>query len=194
MNEITPLPVEFYLQDTLTVAKSLLGKALVINGLSGIIVETEAYIGTDDKACHASVRKKETCFPMWERGGVSYVYLTYGMHYMFNVVTEKEGFPAAVLIRALEPLSGIQQMVYNRGIENTGQLTNGPGKLTKALGIDKSHNNTDLLKTGAVYIAERQTKPIEIVESERIGIEYAKEYKNKLWRFYIKDNKYVSKK
>ena len=173
----------FYCRSTLKVAKELLGKYLVKGKMVGRIVETEAYIDTHDKASHASWRKKETCFPMWGAGGFSYVYFTYGMHYMFNVVTEEEGRPCAVLIRALEP------------VENITGATNGPGRLTKALGITKADNNVDLTKSPDLYITEdpEDRSRIKITRSKRIGVEYAGIYKDKLWRFSIDGNKYVSK-
>lgn len=174
---------DFYCRSTLWVAKKLLGKHLVKGNMIGRIVETEAYIGRRDKASHASWRKKETCFPMWGVGGFSYVYFTYGMHHMFNVVAEKEGRPCAVLIRALEPA------------ENIVGATNGPGRLTKALEIDKKHNNVDLTKSYDLYIAEDlDDRPhFKIARSKRIGVDYAGIYKDKLWRCYIDSNKFVSR-
>jgi DNA-3-methyladenine glycosylase len=183
VNKPRPLPRKFYQRNTLLVAKELLGKVLINNGVKGIIVETEAYIGFKDKASHASHRKRETCFPMWGPPGITYVYFTYGMHHMLNISTEQDDYPAAVLIRALEPLEGITL------------ATNGPGKLTKALNITKAHNNIDLTKNIDLFITEPVLrKYIKIVKRPRIGIDYAENYRNKLWRFYIKGNKYVSKK
>lgn len=181
--KIKPLPRSFYLRPTLIVAKDLLGKYLVKDGKIGLIVETEAYIGVKDKASHASWRRKETCLPMWGIGGYSYIYLIYGMYYMFNVVTEEAGKPCAVLIRALEPVSGIDKP------------TNGPGRLTRALGINNNHNNVDLTESSSLYIGQTayNLNKIKIVKSKRVGVDYAGVYKNKLWRFYIKDNKFVSK-
>lgn len=174
---------DFYGQSTLKVSEGLLGKYLVKGNMIGRIVETEAYVGTKDKASHASWRKKETCFPMWGVGGFSYVYFTYGMHYMFNVVTGEEGKPCAVLIRALEPA------------ENIVGVTNGPGRLTKALGIDKKHNNVDLTRSYDLYIAEDldDCSRFKVARSKRIGVNYAGIYKDKLWRFYIDGNKFVSR-
>lgn len=173
----------FYCQPTLKVAKELLGKYLVKGNMIGRIVETEAYVGTRDKASHASWRKKETCFPMWGVGGFSYVYFTYGMHHMFNISTEKKGRPAAVLIRALEP------------VKNVTGSTNGPGRLTKALGITKLDNNIDLTRSPDLYLAEDldDRARFKIVKSKRIGVDYAGVYKDKLWRFCIRNNKFVSK-
>jgi DNA-3-methyladenine glycosylase len=184
---------DFYTQPTLVVAQKLLGNILVKDSLSGMIVETEAYIGTEDKACHASRRRREICFPMWGEGGFTYVYLTYGMYYMFNVVTEKRGFPSAVLIRALEPTKGIEEMIINRKTDKVENLTNGPGKLSQALGITKKHNNIDLVNDPKIYISQSDQKNVfALTTAKRIGIDYAEEYKEKHWRFFIKDNNFVS--
>lgn len=164
-------------------ARGLLGKYIVINDRVARIVETEAYSGIHDKASHAGTKRKETCFPMWGVGGFTYVYLTYGMHCMFNVTAGEEGRPAAVLIRAVEPVKGV---VF---------ATNGPGRLTRALGMDKSFNNVDLVTSADLYVAEdfEDHRRVKIVRAKRIGVDYAQEYKDKLWRFYIAGNKYVSK-
>jgi DNA-3-methyladenine glycosylase len=180
MNRI-PLSRSFYERETVTVAKELLGKILVKGTATVRIVETEAYVGPDDKASHAFTKRKETAFPMWGPAGYSYVYLTYGLHYMFNISTENEGFPGAVLIRGVEPIEGLPHI-----------KTNGPGKLTKALGINNSHNNLDLTKSGEIFITKGVTLT-NIVQTARIGIDYAQEFKDKPWRFYIKDNPYVSR-
>lgn len=183
MNRLQPIPYTFYLQDTLTVARLLLGCFLVKDHKVGKIVETEAYIGVEDKASHASWRKKQSCLPMWGPPGHAYVYLTYGIHHLFNIVTEVEGKPCAVLIRALEPIAYIDGP------------TNGPGRLTKTLGITtKQHNGIDVTGEADVCIALPQNpNTISIVSSKRIGIDYAGESTAKPWRFYIKGNPYVSK-
>lgn len=199
---LKPLGKAFYARDTITVAKDLLGKYLIKDGLVGKIVETEAYIGTEDKACHGNWRKKETCAPMWGPAGFSYVYFTYGMYFMLNIVSEKDGFPAAVLIRAVEPVEGIEKMAKNRGYKASEignlkvlkNLTSGPGKLTQAFNIKKADNNLDLTKNPHFYIAKSSKKEsFEIVKTTRIGINYAEEYTHKPWRFYIKNNPFVSK-
>jgi DNA-3-methyladenine glycosylase len=172
---------KFYEQKSLELAKQLLGKVLVKGSQQGIIVETEAYIGLEDKACHAAWRKKESCFPMWGPPGFTYVYLTYGMHYMLNIVTEPQGTPAAVLIRSLEPL------------KNISLKTSGPGLLTKALGITKADNNISLVANPQFYLAEPDhPQKFETSQTTRIGITYAQESKDLPWRFYIKDNPFVS--
>lgn len=181
------LPKSFYENNTIDVAQKLLGKQLVVmhDGTmkKGIIVETEAYKGVEDLACHASWRRRETCEVLWGEAGRAYVYLTYGIHYMLNIVTEKEEYPSAVLIRALEPVSGI----------TLG--TNGPGRLTKAMGITKELNNTPL-DGEQMYVCNTNiiVQDGEIVKTTRIGIDYAKEWKDMPWRFYIKGNPYISKK
>lgn len=187
------LPKSFYRQPTLQVAQDLLGCFLVREVVDrklgkikfvGKIVETEAYDGPNDLASHASRGKTARNAVMFDDGGLIYVYLVYGMHYMFNIVTGSKGYPAAVLIRALEPIS-----------PNDLQ-TNGPAKLTKAFRIDKSFNNQAICnkKSGLWVEAGREmVKPSQVVASKRIGVDYAGPYKDKLWRFYLKNNPFVSK-
>lgn len=175
----------FYEQKTLKVARELLGKFLVRKICNikkeGMIVETEAYVGPHDLASHASRGKTNRTAPMFGRAGHAYIYLVYGMYYCFNVVTESENYPAAVLIRAIQT-------------ENEPKLTSGPGKLCRYLKIDKNLNNIDLTDD-LLYIEDRgkRVPKNKIVKDERIGVDYAGKYKDKLWRFYIKDNPYVSK-
>ncbi|WP_017416274.1 DNA-3-methyladenine glycosylase [Clostridium tunisiense] len=196
----------FYRRDTLPVAKELLGKKLVhkINGriLSGIIVETEAYMGIQDKAAHSyGGRKTERTKVMFEAGGVSYIYFIYGLYYCFNVVTAEEGIPQAVLIRAVQPVEGIEDMALLRANKNIKELTkkqiiniaNGPAKLCSALKLDKTLNAVSLT-SDILYIEDVNYNNFEIVETTRIGIDYAEEAKDYPWRFYIKDNPYISKK
>lgn len=196
---------EFYSRNTLTVAKELLGKVLVhnINGekLKGIIVETEAYLGIRDKAAHAyGGRKTKRVEAMYGLPGTAYVYLIYGLYYCFNIVTEKEGVPEAVLIRAIEPIEGLDLMAKNRfGISYDNltkyqkkNLTNGPGKLTRALNIDKALNMIDLCGD-RLYLEEGDNSEFNIVETTRVGIDYAEEAKDFPYRFYIQGNSYVSK-
>ncbi|GFN35489.1 DNA-3-methyladenine glycosylase [Tepidimicrobium xylanilyticum] len=196
---------EFYSRNTLTVAKELLGKVLVhnINGekLKGIIVETEAYLGIRDKAAHAyGGRKTKRVEAMYGLPGTAYVYLIYGLYYCFNIVTEKEGVPEAVLIRAIEPIEGLDLMAKNRfGISYDNltkyqkkNLTNGPGKLTRALNIDKALNMIDLCND-RLYLEEADNSEFNIVETTRVGIDYAEEAKDFPYRFYIQGNSYVSK-
>lgn len=204
VNSVVKLNRMFYSQDTITVAKSLLGKILVheVEGrrISGKIVETEAYLGVLDKAAHSFGGKKtKRVEAMYKEAGFSYIFMIYGMYYCFNVVTQLTGVPEAVLVRALEPLEGLDSMSFNRYKKNFNELTtaniknltNGPGKLCNALQIDKSLNGEDLC-SNKLYI-EDSSDTLKIVTSKRIGIDYAEEAKDFLLRFHIENNKYVSK-
>jgi len=192
------LSLSFYLRPTLTVAKDLLGKILIrkVRGkiISGMIVETEGYLGEKDPASHAYRGKTKRNEVMFGRGGHLYVYFTYGMHYCSNVVTEEGGKARAVLLRAVEPLSGIGIMEKNRGpkFDESGpvKLTNGPAKLCEAFGFGRETNGADLLGS-EVYIAVGSPVPRNrIVTTTRIGVNNGREKK---WRFYISGNKYVSR-
>ncbi|MBP3916726.1 MULTISPECIES: DNA-3-methyladenine glycosylase [unclassified Clostridium] len=198
---------EFYNRSALDVAQDLLGKVLVreVDGkiLKGKIVETEAYIGAIDKACHAyNGRRTKRTEILYEDAGVSYIYFIYGLYHCFNVVTNKKDVAEAVLIRALEPINEfdyISKIRYDKKYDQLTKtqlknLTNGPSKLCLAYLLNKDLNAVKLYEKGAVYITDGNSENFEIVESKRIGIDYAEEAKDFLWRFYIKDNKYVSKK
>ncbi|WP_027338607.1 DNA-3-methyladenine glycosylase [Halonatronum saccharophilum] len=193
------LDSSFYKRDGLTLAKDLLGK-LLVREVAGerivtTIVETEAYLGPRDKACHAydNKRTKRTEVMFWE-GGRAYVYLIYGMYNCFNVVASKEGIPEAVLIRAAEPLQGLETIKKNRSIKSKKieDLTNGPGKLCQALQIDRELNGYDMVSGDEIYILDSDEK-VEVVADKRINIDYAQEYKDKEWRFYIEGNSFVSR-
>ncbi|CUH92795.1 DNA-3-methyladenine glycosylase [Herbinix luporum] len=197
---------DFYNRDSLTVAKDLLGKYLVhiVDGvkLVGKIVETEAYMGVEDKAAHSyGGRRTPRVEVMYGPPGYAYVYLIYGMYDCFNVVTNKEGIPQAVLIRAIEPMGELDAFAYNRYQKSYNQLnksqikglTNGPGKLCKALCINRNHNGEDLC-VSKLYITNGIENNFEIVSAKRVGIDYAEEAKDFLWRFYIKDNPFISVK
>lgn len=198
---------EFYNRNALDVAKDLLGKVLVreVDGkvLKGRIVETEAYIGATDKACHAynGLRTKRT-EPLYEEGGVSYIYFIYGLYHCFNVVTNEKEVAEAVLVRAIEPLNEfdyISKIRYNKEYNELTKtqiknLTNGPSKLCLAYLIDRNINVLRLYEKGPIYIEDDNYDDFEIVDTKRIGIDYAEEAKDFLWRFYIKDNPFVSKK
>ncbi len=182
------LPREFYLKNTVTVAKNLLGKRIVRKigrrEISGIIIETEAYRHKDDPASHAFREITDRNKVMFGDVGMAYVYFTYGMHYCFNVVAKNPKIKAgAVLIRAIEPEKGIKIMQENRKITNLKSLTNGPAKLTQALEITKEHYGVDLTKHSKLFITEGIKKPAKISASPRIGI---KEATDKLWNFKIK--------
>jgi DNA-3-methyladenine glycosylase len=197
------LPQSYYLQDDVVViARDLIGKKIlsVMGGelTSGIITETEAYRGYDDKACHAHLgRFTERTKIMYEEGGVAYVYLCYGIHHLFNVITNSKDRADAVLIRAVAPIAGIEVMLERRSKDQLDKtLTSGPGNFTKAFGLDRSHYGADL--TGdQVWIEEDKSlalKAEEISVSKRIGIDYAEEDKDLPWRFYLNSSIYVSKK
>lgn len=195
------LPLSYYLnQDVLFLAKDLLGKVLFteINGDStaGIIVETEAYFGIVDKASHAyGGRRTDRTETLYHQGGVSYVYLCYGIHHLFNIVTSVESEPHAVLVRAVEPLVGQEIMELRRNMpSDKAAISSGPGSAAKALGIDRSFNKKDLTEN-EIWIEDHGIRysPEEIVAGPRIGVAYAQEDALLPWRFYIKGNKYVSK-
>lgn len=191
------LPLSFYQRtDVTVVARQLLGKKLVTvtsSGLtSGVIVETEAY-SYCERGCHAYNGMTKRNEVMFGAGGVAYVYLCYGVHEMFNVVTNREERADAVLIRALEPVDGIDLMQQRTGAKREKRITSGPGKLTKALGIGRGWNGTSLI-AGEVWIEEcRRVPPAKIMASPRIGIDYAGEDAKLLWRFSIRENEWVSK-
>ena len=184
------LPLEFYLQeDTLSIAKQLLGKRLStqINGkyTAGHIVETEAYLGPEDKASHAyGNRRTERTAPMFMNGGIAYVYLCYGIHEMFNVVVQEEGLPHAILIRSIVPDEGLDIMFERCRKTKVRGLSDGPGKLCKALGIDRDLNRVSL-RSKSINISEAgiHPSPEEIEIGARIGIDYAGEHAALPYRF-----------
>ena len=195
------LPYSFYQQeDVISLAKQLLGKKLftLIDGelTGGIIVETEAYNGIIDKASHAyNGRFTPRTSTMYKAGGISYVYLCYGIHHLFNVVTGVEGSPHAVLIRGLEPTDGLSTMFKRRNMQSlVPKITAGPGALAKALGIDKNLNTKDLLGD-EVWIEDVkiQYTDAQIIASPRVGVAYAQDHALLPWRFYIKGSQFVSK-
>lgn len=192
----------FYQQDPVTVARQLLGCTLVhiVDGqrLAGRVVETEAYLGVEDKAAHSyGGRRTARVEPMYADGGTSYVFFTYGMHHCFNVVTQEKNEPTAVLLRALEPTEGITSMQTHRAAARRERdLCNGPAKLCQALGIDRKSNARDLTTDKALWIesASVQTSEDEIVASPRVGIAYAEEWVDKSLRFTLRDHPCVSVK
>ncbi len=191
------LPRSFYQRsDVVQIAKDLLGKVLItqVEGVltAGKIVETEAYCGRNDKACHANGKRTPRTEIMYRSGGHAYVYLCYGIHHLFNVVTNVEGLADAVLIRALEPLQGFDAMNERRNYTNA-KLASGPGTLSQAMGI-KVHMTGEDLCDDQIWIAGRsKPEPIKILADTRIGVEYAEEDALKPWRFVIAGNKFVSK-
>lgn len=197
------LEKDFFNRDTLTVAKDLLGKVIIRND-NGIvyrakIVETEAYLGIEDRAAHSfGDRKTERTKIMYKDAGTIYVYQTYGIHFMLNFVTKDIGIPEAVLIRGVEPLNEFDNISLNRfgkiykdlSAYQKKNLTNGPGKLTKALNINKNLNGKNLFKD-ELYLEDDESI-FDIIIDKRIGIDYAKEAIDYPYRFYIKENPYVS--
>ncbi len=196
------LPQEFYVRDDVTeVARDLLGKVLYtnINGegvTAGMIVEVEAYAGRDDKACHANGgRRTRRTEIMYAEGGVAYVYFIYGMYHLFNVVTNVEGVADAILVRALEPLEGIDLMTRRRKMKRPEKrLTSGPGVLTQALGITTDLYGESLMGK-KIWIGDYgiALKEKDIIRTVRIGVDYAGDDAYKDWRFYIKENPWVSR-
>lgn len=195
------LPREFYLrEDTLQIARQLLGKLLVVplrdgKRVSGMIVETEAYLGAIDKAAHSyGNRRTARTETMFAVGGTVYVFFIYGMYYQFNVVVGALDSPHAILIRAVEPIENIEIMRDRRGAMADKNLTSGPGKLCLALEIDKSFDKADLLGEKIWLENYKEFDASEIAVGKRIGIDYAEEYAEKDWRFWVKDNAYVSRR
>ena len=217
------LSKEFFQQNALTLAPRLLGKKLIRERegerLICRIVEVEAYVGPEDKGCHAYQNKRtERTEVMFWPGGYAYIYLIYGIHNLLNVVASDRDKPEAVLLRACEPLQGLEKMAVNRKLDpdidsifafrrtddnlssSPGscpkalrRLTDGPGKLTQALAIDRSLNGHDLKEQDSLFLVDGKLKPGEkVARSERINIDYAEEYREKPWRFYLENNDFVS--
>ena len=194
------LPRAFYTHaDVVAVARRLLGRLLVVPArggrrVSGLIVETEAYRGPEDRASHAyggrRTRRTET---MYARGGTAYVYLVYGMYHQFNVVTSVADVPHAVLVRALEPVEGVDLMRRRRGGVAPRELTSGPGKLCIALGIDRGLDGADLLGDRIWLEPGRRVSPAAIAAGPRVGIDYAREWAARRWRFWLRGNPFVSR-
>jgi DNA-3-methyladenine glycosylase len=195
------LPREFYTRpNVLAVARALLGKLLVVPAqhgkrVSGKIVEVEAYRGPQDRAAHSfGGRRTKRTETMYRIGGTVYVFFVYGMYYQFNVVTNVAEAPHAVLIRAVEPVEGIELMRKRRHGQPDHNLTNGPGKLCIALGIDRGLDAADLLGE-RVWIEQATKIPrSQIAAGPRIGIDYAEEWVAKPWRFWLRDNPFVSRR
>lgn len=199
------LPQTFYARSARAVAQALLGKKLVrvYNGriLSGIIVETEAYCDADepDLACHGERANNAQPTPrtavMFGPAGIAYVYFTYGIHWLFNVVTGEEGRPNAVLVRALEPVDGLELMHELRHGRSISELTNGPAKLTQALAIDKSHNGANLCQPdGVIWVEDAPAVPqSHIAVGPRIGLGKTPEpWYSMPWRYWVAENPFVS--
>ncbi len=193
------LPRDFYTRaSVLTIARELLGKVLVVPAgdtrISGKIVEVEAYRGPQDRAAHSyGGRRTKRTEPMYGIGGTAYVFFVYGMYFQFNVVTNAAETPHAVLIRAVEPVEGIELMRERRAVRSDRDLTNGPGKLCIALDIDRRLDGADLLGSNVWLEQGEKIARSQIQRGPRIGIDYAEEWKDKPWRFWIKNNPFVSR-
>ncbi len=184
----------FFARDALTVARELLGKTLLHGLAGGIIVETEAYIGPGDRGSHAyGGRRTKRTEPLFGEAGRAYVYLIYGMYCCLNVVTGLPGEPQCVLIRALRPTLGLETMGLRRGGRPERELCRGPGKLCMALGIDRTLNERDMTRGDFVFLPGEDIPEAEIERSKRIGIDYAGEAKDYLWRFTVRGDTYVSR-
>lgn len=199
------LKKDFFERDGRVVAEELLGKFLIRkyeeNILIGKIVETEAYIGKIDKACHAyGGRKTPRIMPLYSACGIAYVYSIYGMYHCFNVITGEENDPQGVLIRAIEPIEGLDEISKNRFKKVFNELkkkeilnlTSGPSKLCIALNIDKKLNNHSIFNDELYIAVSNSIEKIQTVKSKRVGIDYSEEAKDFLWRYYVKNNKFVS--
>lgn len=189
----------FFAQDTHATARGLLGKLLVHRwrgkNIMGRIVEVESYVGENDKACHAAKGRTKRNEVMFGEAGCAYVYLIYGMHHCLNIVTERKDFPAAVLIRALEPVKEIDLMYKYRKTNVFKNLTTGPGKLTQALRITRALNGENLISSDKLFVADDGFKVASdnIADSPRIGVDYAQEDAGLLWRYYVRDSGFVSR-
>lgn len=194
---------DFYARaDTLRVARELLGKRLVVPSeagarVAGLVVETEAYLGVEDRAAHSyggrRTRRTET---MYAVGGTAYVFFVYGMHHQFNVVTGPAGRPHAVLVRAVEPEEGVEVMRARRPVPKERELTSGPGKLCRALALDLTFDGEDLTTSGRVWLEEAgvRYRPAQVASGPRIGVDYAAEDALQPWRFWVEGNEYVSRR
>jgi len=194
-NIYKPLQRNFFLGDTLKIARDLLGKIIIKhdgkNILKGKIVETEAYIGDHDPACHAFQKFTDRSSVLFEKGGTIYVYFVYGNYFCFNIVTGKEGTGDAVLIRAVEPLDGLEIMKIRRPkAKNIVDLTNGPSKFCMAFGIDGKYNRNDITGKDICISSHAEKEKFEIAASKRIGLNVGVDFP---YRFFIKNNKFVTK-
>lgn len=195
------LPRSFYLSDdVVTLSREFLGKKLVTRfdgkRTSGIIVETEAYAGPIDKAAHAyGWRRTKRTEVMYSPGGLTYVYLCYGMYHLFNIVVSAKDLPHVILVRAIEPAEGIKEMLRRRNKDKADyNLTSGPGKLTHALGIKKEHTGLNLVRNSPIWIEDCESLAASDIEtSARIGVAYAEEDAFLPYRFTIRGNPYISK-
>lgn len=196
MDAFRVLEPEFFApeRDTREIARDLLGRILVHEETAGRIVETEAYLGVTDRACHAWGGKRTPRLePLYGPPGHAYIYLIYGMYHCLNVVTKPAGQPECVLIRALEPIAGLEIMADRSGQAKAERFCAGPGRLCRALGLDRSLSGVSLL-SGPFFLSEGSPVPgSEILSSPRVGVDYAGEDKDRPWRFFVKGSPFVSK-
>jgi DNA-3-methyladenine glycosylase len=179
------LSPRFFARGSEVLARALLGKTLVCGERAGLVVETEAYLGPDDLASHARFGKTGRNAVMFGPGGVAYVYLCYGIHEMFNVVSGPDGRAGAVLVRALEPV---------RGVGGGARAASGPGKLTRALGITRRHNGADLTRSDQIFLAAgSRVAPGRIARGPRVGVDYAGDWARAPLRFWIDGHPSVSR-
>lgn len=190
------LPRSFYEQNTIDVAKQLLGKYLIRRhpegDTTGRIVETEAYVGPHDLACHASKGRTARTEVMFGAAGHAYVYFIYGFYNMLNLVTESKDYPAAVLIRAVEPVDGVPLMKSRRRNDALRSLASGPGKLCQAFAIDRALNGADL-RGNVLYLEDRGDPLPKFKSTPRVGVDYAGRWKSKPYRFLVPNSEFVSK-
>ncbi|MBS0657291.1 MAG: DNA-3-methyladenine glycosylase [Verrucomicrobia bacterium] len=197
---LPPLERDFYARPVLTVARAAIGQLLVHVSAEGVcagrIVETEAYRGPEDRAAHSYGGRRTTRTEvMYGAPGLAYLYFVYGMHWQLNLVTTREGAPEAVLIRAVEPLAGLELMAERRGLAPSDRrLTNGPGKLCQAFGLQRAHYGHDLTLPGTLFLAAGPRRRGRVLRSPRIGIDYAEGWIDKPWRFHEADNPWVSRR
>jgi len=189
-----PLPRSFFARDALTVARALLGKTLVHGEAGGTIVETEAYIAPGDRACHAyGGRRTARTEPLFGEAGHAYVYLIYGIYCCLNVVTGLQGEPQCVLIRALRPCRGVEVMSSRRGGKTERDLCRGPGKLCMALDVSRDLCGRDMTRGDFVFLPGEDIPEDSVERTKRIGIDYAGEARDFLWRFTVKGDPCVSR-
>lgn len=193
------LPRQFFIRETNVVAQDMLGKFLIRQTgnttIIGRITEVESYRGEDDLACHASKGRTPRCEVMFGQAGHAYVYLIYGMYNCLNVVTESVDFPAAILIRSVEPVTGIPFMEARRKSDKLTNLTTGPGKLTQAFDITRDLNGEDMTTSEQLFIAENGIPALakDVVSTTRVGVEYAGKDALLHWRYYLKNSQFISR-
>ena len=184
------LPATFFRRDPLECAHDLIGTQLIWGKCSGVVVEAEAYLTENDEACHTFNRPSTRAFVERNKPGAAYIYLNYGVHWMLNVLVKGAPRTGLILIRAIEPRSGLTLMRKRRGLEDVRQLCSGPGKLTQALDITIRHHEIDLCASERHCFAEREKAEVEVARDERIGITRSAHLP---WRFTLRGSRFVSR-